>query len=59
LGQLERLLAENDTRAEDVWLEHTRLIRATLGPAALRLAQQIGQYDYEEALATLRGRWAG
>ena len=58
LGQLERLLAEGDTRAKDIWLEHTRLIQATLGPAAVRLAQQIGQYDYEEALATLRGSWA-
>jgi signal transduction histidine kinase/CheY-like chemotaxis protein len=54
LEQLERLLAEADIRAKDVWLEHTPLIQAALGPAAACLGQQIGQYDYEKALATLR-----
>jgi hypothetical protein len=59
LGELERLLDEDDIRAKDVWLEHASLIHDALGPAAARLAQQIGRYDYEKALATLRGSRSG
>jgi PAS domain S-box-containing protein len=54
LAQLERLLAQGDIRAKDIWLEIALQARAALGPGTDRLARQIGQYDYDRALATLR-----
>jgi hypothetical protein len=54
LGQLERLLAEGDFRAKDLWREIAPSIRVALGPVEARLAEEIARYDYDQALETLR-----
>ena len=54
LGQLESLLATDDTLANHVWHESAPLIEAILGPAATRLGREIERFEYDKALQTLR-----
>ena len=54
LEQLEALLAEDDTRASQVWSESAPLINAALGSAAASLGQEIERFEYDKALQTLR-----
>lgn len=54
LDRLETLLAEDDTRARDLWLALAPRLGATLGAPAAELARQIASYEYDRALATLR-----
>ncbi|MBE2260050.1 MAG: PAS domain S-box protein [Rhodobacteraceae bacterium] len=54
LAQLESLLAEDDTRACDLWCESATLINATLGAPASRLGNEIDNFDFARALETLR-----
>ncbi|HRE71667.1 MAG TPA: PAS domain-containing protein [Accumulibacter sp.] len=54
LMRLEVLLAEDDTRACDLWCESAALIEAHLGTVAKRLGNQIDNYDFAKALQTLR-----
>ena len=55
LGELEALLKEANTRAGLLLRESTPLLRSALGEAYEVLAYQVESYDYEAALATLRG----
>lgn len=59
LVQLESLLAQDDTRARELWLASAPAIRGALGPAAARLGQEIEGFDYVQALDTLRQALAG
>ena len=59
LGELEALLAQDDTRAAAIWFEHASLITVALGPRGTQLGREIERFDYEEALETLRGYLAG
>ena len=59
LGELETLLAQDDTQAAAIWFAHAPLITAALGPLAAQLGREIERFDYDEALATLRGYLAG
>jgi HPt (histidine-containing phosphotransfer) domain-containing protein len=54
LGILEALLAEDDTRASQVWIESAPIIKAALGSAAAMLEKQIESFEYDRALQTLR-----
>jgi PAS domain S-box-containing protein len=54
LARLEKLLAEADMAANVLALAETPLLRAGLGAAGDRLLRQIGDFEYEEAEATLR-----
>jgi CheY-like chemotaxis protein len=54
LAQLEFLLAEDDTRAGDVWCESAALLEPVLGPLASRLAAEINSFQFDKALCTLR-----
>jgi PAS domain S-box-containing protein len=55
LAKLEALLAEDDTRASQLWIELAPLIRAALGPsAAASLEKEIERFEYDKALQTLR-----
>ncbi|WP_295458232.1 CHASE domain-containing protein [uncultured Thiodictyon sp.] len=55
LGELEALLAQDDTRAAAIWFEHAPLLAGALGPLASQLGREIERFDYDEALTTLRG----
>jgi HPt (histidine-containing phosphotransfer) domain-containing protein len=54
LEQLEALLAEDNTRASQVWRESASLINAALGSAAASLGREIERFEYDKALQTLR-----
>ncbi len=54
LAQLEFLLAEDDTRAGDVWGESAALLEPVLGPLASRLGAEINSFQFDKALCTLR-----
>jgi CheY-like chemotaxis protein/HPt (histidine-containing phosphotransfer) domain-containing protein len=54
LKQLEALLAVDDTRASQLWIESAPLIKAVLGSAADSLEQEIERFEYDKALKTLR-----
>jgi two-component system sensor histidine kinase/response regulator len=54
LAQLAILLAEADMAANALALAETPLLRAGLGADGDRLLRQIGDFEYEEAEATLR-----
>ncbi len=54
LMQLEALLAEDDTRACDLWYESAALIEAHLGAVAKRIGNEIDHFDFPKALKTLR-----
>ena len=50
LQHLASLLAENDARANDFWLESAPLLVPVLGATAVPLRRAIERYDYEQAL---------
>lgn len=54
LTRLETLLAEDNTRAKDLLLESAPLIEAILGTHASRFRTQVENFDFEQALDTLR-----
>ena len=54
LARLETLLAGNDTAANDMFGESGEILAAALGDAAGTIERQIENYDYAEALKTLR-----
>jgi PAS domain S-box-containing protein len=54
LEQLEALLADDDTRATDLWYESADRLRTALGPLASRLEEQITNFRFHQALHTLR-----
>ncbi|MBK1643715.1 hypothetical protein CKO25_03370 [Thiocapsa imhoffii] len=54
LAQLETLLAEDNTRAKDLVFESAPLIEAILGTHAARFRSQVENFDFEQALNTLR-----
>ena len=54
LSRLETLLAASDTAANDLAEEHRDLLRHELGDAFPALEKQIEDFDYGDALATLR-----
>ena len=54
LDQLEYLLARYDTTAERLFTANQALLRATLGARAGQLGQQIEDFDFPGALASVR-----
>jgi hemerythrin-like metal-binding protein len=54
LRQLEKLLSEDDTRATDVFSEHKAYLRQLFGERFVTLDQQIADFEYHRALASLR-----
>jgi hypothetical protein len=54
LAELEGLLADDDTRAGDLWCESAPDLEAALGPFASRLGEEIGNFQFDKALLTLR-----
>lgn len=54
LAQLEALLAEDDTRASQVWRKAAPTIIMTLGATAVELGKAIERFEYDEALRILR-----
>ena len=54
LSRLEKLLVASDTAANDLAEEHRDLLRHNLGDAFPALERQIEDFDYSDALATLR-----
>jgi two-component system sensor histidine kinase/response regulator len=54
LARLQALLAEDDTRAADLVLVSAPLIDAALGIHAARFRTQVENFEFQEALATLR-----
>ncbi|HCZ13806.1 MAG TPA: hypothetical protein DHV85_04225 [Candidatus Accumulibacter sp.] len=54
IAQLDSLLAEDDTRACDLWCESASLFETALGPVAGRLGSAIENFDFARALETLR-----
>ncbi len=54
LAQLETLLAEDDTRAEDLWVDSLAVIETALGPVASRLGDAINRFEFDKALHILR-----
>ncbi|NVZ09586.1 PAS domain S-box protein [Allochromatium humboldtianum] len=53
LAELATLLAEDNVRAAQVMRDHSGLLRAALGEAAVELERRIESFDYEAALRTL------
>ncbi|MDG4596957.1 MAG: hypothetical protein P9F75_14935 [Candidatus Contendobacter sp.] len=54
LARLEALLAEDDTRASQVWRKAAPTITMTLGATAVELDKAIERFEYDEALRILR-----
>lgn len=54
LAKLEALLAADDTRASEVWLQSSASLQTILGSAALELGQAIQGFEYDRALHLLR-----
>ncbi len=55
LLQLQALLEKDDTRVSAAWVERAPLLRSVLEPSlAERLDSEIGRFEYERALATVR-----
>jgi len=54
LDQLEARLQDQDAAAALLFKEYAASLRAALGPGCDALAEQIGQFDFSAALATLR-----
>jgi PAS domain S-box-containing protein len=54
LGELEQLIEENDTRAMTLFGEHASQLRDTLGDQYESLSKQLGRFDFDSALTTLR-----
>jgi len=58
LNQLAVLLANNDTEAYDLFEEHKDLIIFRLGDSGFDLKRQIQEFDYRDALNTLRSTFS-
>jgi hypothetical protein len=56
LARLDDLLHKGDTAASDLARQDAALLRAALGTAAADILRRIAAFDYEGALAALRGR---
>jgi hypothetical protein len=56
---LEALLANDDLAAGEAFRRSEAVLRAALGPAADRLAVDLEAFNYEAALAGLRGAMGG
>ncbi len=54
LTRLGALLAQDDTRAREVWHDAAPMLWTALGPVCARLGQEIECFDYGQALETLR-----
>ncbi|MFO1422762.1 MAG: ATP-binding protein [Candidatus Competibacteraceae bacterium] len=54
LARLEALLAEDDTRASQVWRKAAPTITMRLGATAVELGKAIERFEYDEALRILR-----
>jgi CheY-like chemotaxis protein len=54
LDRLEPLLAADNTAANDLFEAHSALLRSAFGEAAESLGRQIQEFDYADALHTLR-----
>lgn len=54
LVQLEAFLATDDTRASDLWCESAPLLESLLGPETMRLGTEIANFQFDQALLTLR-----
>jgi PAS domain S-box-containing protein len=59
LAELQPLLAVHDTAALVLFETHRELLEAALGPAARSLGQQIGNFSFGAALATLQAALGG
>lgn len=55
LARLDKLLAEDDVRANQAFREAAPLLRTALGAVAAKLEQQIEGFEYQLALEILRG----
>lgn len=55
LARLGALLATDDTRANDVLHDAWNCVRHRLGDEAFKLRSRVDRFDYEDALAILRG----
>jgi len=55
LGQLESLLARDDTAAGNLFEANRPLLSASFGAGAMQLAREVEGFDYPAALTTLRG----
>ena len=53
--QLEALLEDNDADAQALWLRHGPLLRAALGPHHAEIDAAMQQFNFEHALALIRG----
>ena len=51
------LLADNDSQAENLMLEHAPLLRAALGDTATAIEAALEQFDFEQAHALLADAW--
>ena len=54
LSRLQRLLAEDDAEASELFAEHAGAIEALLGAQVLGIAKAIGQFDFDHAQQLLR-----
>jgi len=54
IEELDHLLAEDDTRAIDLWCDSAADLAPALGPLASRLGEEIGNFTFDKALSTLR-----
>jgi len=54
LVQLERLLADDDAESLQFCTLHAKALRAALGASYDAVAQAVGNFDFEAALALLR-----
>ncbi|MDO8958126.1 MAG: response regulator, partial [Rhodocyclaceae bacterium] len=54
LDELDSLLAQSDAAATALFDEHAAALRATLGAPCDEIARQIGRFDFDAALASLR-----
>jgi len=59
IEELDRLLAQDDTRAIDLWCDSAANLAPTIGPLANRLADEISNFTFDKALLTLREALAG
>lgn len=54
LDELEHMLSRDDTAAGDLFMDHRQLLLATVGPTVTKLERQLSNFEYSDALATVR-----
>jgi len=54
LDELDSLLAQSDAAATRLFEDHAAALRTTLGVPCDELARQIGRFDFDAALVSLR-----